>query len=144
MVGPGPMMGPGPMAPAGSAPAVEGLPPGAHEIPLPSDEVQPAAPSPQDQSRRRTSRPPQGMGLGPDSGRLPDMIRLPGTGRQQATGHSSRRRPAATDNVQGIPASPRRPSLQNTSSRNKTPSPAASGRQKSSPGFIGPTGYDLR
>jgi len=155
MIGPGPMMGrgamgPGGMAPAGSASAVDGLPPGAHEIPLPSDEVQPAAPSPQDQSRRRTNRPPQGMGFGPDSGRLPDTIRLPatsrlpGTGRPPATAHSSRRRPAATDNVQGIPASPRRPSLQNTSSRNKAPSPAASDRQKSSPGFIGPTGYDLR
>ncbi|HEV7221450.1 MAG TPA: hypothetical protein VGN42_02045, partial [Pirellulales bacterium] len=74
----------------------------------------------------------------------PETSRLPETGRPQATGRSSRRRPAATDNVQGIPAMPRRPSLQKTSSRNKTPSPAASNRQKSSPGFIGPTGYDLR
>jgi pilus assembly protein CpaC len=150
MIGPGPMAAPGGMMSPGSAPPVQGLPPGAREIPTPSGETPPAAPSPQDQSRRRTNRPTQGMGLGPDSGRLPDVIRLPETsrlpetGRPQATGRSSRRRPAATDNVQGIPAMPRRPSLQKTSSRNKTPSPAASNRQKSSPGFIGPTGYDLR
>jgi hypothetical protein len=84
------------------------------------------------------------MGRLPETIRLPETSRLPDTGRLPAAGHSSRRRPSATDSVQGVPESPRRPNLQKASIRSKTSSPAASDRQKSSPGFIGPTGYDLR
>ncbi len=121
--------GPSPEGPEGtivpgSVRVQESVPPGKQEGPLPAAKRPPqpmpgaAAPKPQDQSFRRTMR-------------LPEV------------GSSSRRRPAIREHGAGAPV-PTGPSLQKASIRTAPSAPAGSSRQKSSPGFIGPTGYDLR
>lgn len=139
--GGGPFRSPGPgamggnVAPEGAMPA-ESVPQGAREMPAPTPgAMPPATPTPQpqvqEQSYRRSPR---------SSGAVRTTIVSPPA---EAT-RSSRRRPAASESIERLPAANKRPSLQKTSSRNYKPSSPAAAGQKSSPGFIGPTGYDLR
>jgi hypothetical protein len=142
--GGGPFRSPGPGAmggnvvPEGAMPA-EGVPQGGREMPAPTPgAMQPTAPATpipqpqvQEQSYRRMPR---------SSGAVRTTIVSPPA---EAT-RSSRRRPAASESIERLPAANKRPSLQKTSSRNYKPSSPAAAGQKSSPGFIGPTGYDLR
>lgn len=105
----------------GSVRMQENVPPGTQEAPLPPvKSQQPAAPKAGGQSHRRTIR-------------LPDV------------GASSRRRLPGRESVRIAPAAnSRRPSLQKASIRSAPTAPAGTKRQKTAPGFIGPTGYDLR
>lgn len=144
--GGGPFGVPGPgaaggMTPPGGPTAVEGLPPGAREVPAPV-ESRPAGPQPQgtDQSRRRMLREPE-------AAHATDMP-------ASAASRSSRRRAAPSESLQRLPSTTQRsptpqgnstrPNLQKASSRQRKVSSAAGERQKTAPGFIGPTGYDLR
>ncbi len=129
--GPG-VMGPGP---AGHGPVQDGMivpgsmrtqevvPPGAQEAPLPSvgpaSPAIPQAPKVQQQSQRRT-------------------IRLPDIGKS-----SRRQQQPLTANIQQMPPIGQ-PSLQKASIRTPAKPSSGSSRQKTAPGFIGPTGYDLR
>jgi pilus assembly protein CpaC len=110
----------------GSVRMQERLPPGTQEAPLPPARSQPpaapraAAPKADGQSHRRTIRLPE---ISP----------------------SSRRQPAAfMPGRNASPAAAGRSSLQKASIRTMPAAPAAPKRQKTAPGFIGPTGYDLR
>ena len=135
---PGPGAG-GMLGPDGTT--VEGLPPGAREVPAPV-ESQPAGPQPQgtDQSRRRTLRE-SGTAHATD---MPASAAPRSSRRQTAPGESLQRLPSTTLRSTTPQGNSTRPNLQKASSRQRKVSSAAGERQKTAPGFIGPTGYDLR
>ncbi|HUY91773.1 MAG TPA: pilus assembly protein N-terminal domain-containing protein [Pirellulales bacterium] len=143
---PGPGAGGDMSVPRGAMPA-EGLPPGAREIPAPV-EGQPAdagdgaalEPQPQDQSRRRTLRTPGAVHVTD----MPASEASRSSRRRSAPSESIQRLPNTTRPSAKSPAAAMRPNLQKTSSRNRKVPSAAGERQKTAPGFIGPTGYDLR
>jgi pilus assembly protein CpaC len=126
----------GMVVPEGVMPA-ERVPAGAREMPAPApNQMKPAdrpAPRPQapDQSFRRAPQPP-----------VP--VRTTIISPPTEAPRSSRRRGSTSDAIERLPSATRRPSLQKTSSRTYKPSANAGAIQKTSPGFIGPTGYDLR
>ena len=141
--GGGPFGSPGPaggmVVPEGVIPG-EALPPGAREVPKAapgkSPAAEPAAPQVQQQSHRRG---PQFPGAGRTTSAPRTMV-VPSA----EPAHSSRRRSSPSDAVERLPAATKRPNLQKTSSRTHKPASEATGGRKNSPGFIGPTGYDLR
>jgi pilus assembly protein CpaC len=142
--GGGPFRSPGPGAmggnvvPEGAMPA-ENVPQGAREMPAPTpgamQPTAPATPTPQPQVQEQSYRRPP---------RSPSAVRTTIVSPPAEATRSSRRRPAASESIERLPAANKRSSLQKTSSRNYKPSSPAAAGQKSSPGFIGPTGYDLR
>ena len=136
---PGPGAAGGMLGPDGTT--VEGLPPGAREVPAPV-ESQPASPQPQgtDQSRRRMLRESESA----HAADMPATVPPRSSRRHAGPGESLQRLPSTTLRSTAPQGSSTRPNLQKASSRQRKVSSAAGERQKTAPGFIGPTGYDLR
>ena len=127
----------------------EPIPPGATEIPLQSPGKQPgerqpagtpaAGPAPHDAQ----PRPPAPPSLSPPD----DSQSRRAAPRRTAAGPSSRRKPAGGSLTVAAPAKSDGPSpsiLRNSSNRTKPTSSSAGSPRKKMPGFVGPTGYDLR
>lgn len=131
----------------------EQVPPGATEIPLQSPGPAPAT-SPPAKSRGPASQPPapQTQPPMPMPPRLSDPAgeqesRRPAPRRTAASGPSSRRKPAGGSLSLAAPAKSDGPPssiLRNSSNRTKPNASAGGPARKKTPGFIGPTGYDLR
>lgn len=129
----------------------EQVPPGSTEIPLQSPAQQPSGSPPSGvrapslQAPAEQPRPPL-----PPSASSPDgesQSRRAAPQRIAPAGPSSRRKPAGGNLSLVAPAKSDGPGpslLRNSSNRTKPTSPAAAAPRKKTPGFIGPTGYDLR
>ncbi|HEX5446380.1 MAG TPA: hypothetical protein VFW87_21310, partial [Pirellulales bacterium] len=144
------------------------IPPGATEIPLQSPGSETAAsptskprgpaslPSPDRQpaSRQPSSRPSTVQPLPPmptpptlSTPEGDNQSRRAAPRRTAASGPSSRRKPASGSLTVAAPLKPDGvPSsiLRNSSNRTKSTASANGSKRKKTPGFIGPTGYDLR
>lgn len=130
----------------------EQVPPGVTEIPLQSPAPQQPSGAPPSGLRAPSSQAPvdQPKPPSPPSASSPDgesQSRRAGPRRIAPAGTSSRRKPAGGNLSLVAPAKSDGPGpslLRNSSNRTKPTSPAAAAPRKKTPGFIGPTGYDLR
>ncbi|HEV3024984.1 MAG TPA: hypothetical protein VGX76_21065, partial [Pirellulales bacterium] len=137
-----------PGAPGAARPWGNQLPPGAVEVvPTPGDDGQSDGPAPQDGARRRR-RAAAGPSEPPEAGlssrrRSQPPVRISDARQRPVAGPTAPQRPAAAD----APARMASVRPENRKNPSKTTAPARrpeTAARKSLPGFIGPTGNDLR